>query len=223
MKEKKNLSLQNLKFKVGQRNQEILFPRRLTDMIADDHPVRVIDDLIDSYNVDSILATYREGGAAIYHPRVLLKLLVYGYMDGHTSSRSLEIQCQENIVYMWLLGNLQPDHSTIATFRSGKLRSAVEDLFGEIVKNLYKRKLITLKEQVIDGTKIEASANRYTYNWRKNAERHGDNARTFVLSILEEVSSSIAEEELHLQELTEELTSSSNQEKSKKKERSTVK
>ena len=104
------------------RSQVSLFPDRLEDWIDEDNPVRVIDAFVDALDLKG-LAFQRASSAATgrpgYHPAVLLKLYVYGYLNRVQSSRRLEREAGRNVEVMWLLGRLVPDHKTIADFRKG--------------------------------------------------------------------------------------------------------
>ena len=102
------------------RSQSTLFPDRLEDWIGEDNPVRVIDAFVDGLDLTGLgferavaAATGRPG----YHPAVLLKLYVYGYLGRVQSSRRLECEAGRNVEVMWLTGRLVPDHKTIADFR----------------------------------------------------------------------------------------------------------
>jgi transposase len=101
------------------RKQATLFPERLDDYVGEDHPVRVIDVFIDDLDISGLgfkaepAATGRPG----YHPKMMLKLYVYGYLNRVQSSRRLEVEAQRNIELMWLTGRLAPDFKTIADFR----------------------------------------------------------------------------------------------------------
>ena len=102
------------------REQIVLFPDRLGDWIGEDHPVRVIDAFVDA--LDLAAAGFQRTSAAGtgrpgYHPSVLLKLFVYGYLNRVPSSRRLELEAARNVEVMWLTGRLVPDHKTIADFR----------------------------------------------------------------------------------------------------------
>jgi transposase len=109
------------------RNQATLFPERLDDYVAEDHPVRVIDAFIDDLDISGLgfrsqpAATGRPG----YHPKTMLKLYVYGYLNRVQSSRRLEVEAQRNIELMWLTGRLAPDFKTIADFGTWSWRSSV--------------------------------------------------------------------------------------------------
>ncbi|MBT4543080.1 MAG: transposase, partial [Alphaproteobacteria bacterium] len=102
------------------RSQSTLFPERLDDYVGEDNPVRVVDVFVDELDLGDLgfnrvepLATGRPG----YHPSVLLKLYIYGYLNRVQSSRRLEREAGRNVEVMWLTGRLVPDHKTIANFR----------------------------------------------------------------------------------------------------------
>jgi transposase len=102
------------------RTQSTLLPECLDDYIADTNPVRVVDVFVDELNLGKLgfdgvdpAATGRPG----YHPAILLKLYIYGYLNRIQSSRRLEKECQRNVELMWLTGRLMPDFKTIARFR----------------------------------------------------------------------------------------------------------
>ena len=107
------------------RGQITLFPERLEDYVAEDNPVRVVDAIVDQLDLFD-LGFKRVGpsdrGRPGYHPSVLLKLHIYGYLNRVRSSRRLEREAGRNVEVMWLLGRLVPDHKTIAEFRKNNGR-----------------------------------------------------------------------------------------------------
>lgn len=145
-----------------QRTQITLLPEMLDDYITEENSVRVVDVLIDNLDLQSLGfegATPAATGRPSYHPAVLLKLYVYGYLNRIQSSRRLEREAQRNVELMWLIGRLTPDFKTIANFRkdNGKAIRKVCSQFVVICKklNLFADTLIT-----IDGSKFKASNNR---------------------------------------------------------------
>jgi transposase len=109
------------RFIEGQDRQQVaLIPECLDDFSADDNPVRIIDAFVDELNL-ALLGFDRAAPAATgrpsYHPAVLLKIYIYGYLNRVQSSRRLERECQRNVELMWLVGRLAPDFKTIADFR----------------------------------------------------------------------------------------------------------
>lgn len=164
-------------FKAYQQNQVYLFPPSLEDMIADSHPVRVVSDVIDRIDIDVIIKKYKGGGTTSYHPRMLLKLLVYSYLNNVYSSRKIEASAKENIYFMWLSGMSQPDHHTINRFRSERLRNILKEVFAQIVLLLVESGHVSLQEIYTDGTKIESVANRYSFVWGKAINSSRDRIR----------------------------------------------
>ena len=154
-------------FKTYSQNQQFLFPPNLEDMIAVNHPVRVVNDVIERADLDIIIKKYKGGGTTSYHPKMLLKVLVYGYLNNVYSSRRIEASIRENIYFMWLAGMQQPDHRTINRFRSERLRNILKEVFAQIVLLLVDSGHVSLKEIYTDGSKIESVANRYSFVWGK--------------------------------------------------------
>lgn len=148
----------------------MLFPPHLDDLIPQGHPVRIVDSIIDKVDIQSILDTYRGGGSSGYHPRMLLKVLIYAYLRNIYSSRQIEESLKENIHFMWISGMSQPDHNTINRFRGKRLAGNLKEIFGSVVEMLATEGYLSIKEVYIDGTKIEACANRYTFVWGKAIE-----------------------------------------------------
>jgi len=145
----------------------MLFPPNLDDMVSEGHPVRIVNSIIDKVDIQSILDTYRGGGSSGYHPRMLLKVLVYAYLKNIYSSRQIEEALKENIHFMWLSGMSKPDHNTINRFRGKRLDGNLKEIFGSVVQMLSNQGYLSIKEVYIDGTKVEANANRYTFVWGK--------------------------------------------------------
>lgn len=154
-------------FKRYDQNQLMLIPPSYDDLVPKNHPVRVVNAVIDRIDISSIETEYKGGGTSSYHPRMLLKVLVYGYLRNIYSSRKLEQAVNENVHFMWLAAGAKPDHNTIADFRSRRLKDHLRKIFNQVVVLLAEAGAVSLKEVVLDGTKIEANANRYTFVWGK--------------------------------------------------------
>ena len=152
-------------FKTYSPTQGLLLPPSLDELIALFHPVRVVNEVIESVNLEALEKAYKGGGTSSYHPKMLLKILVYGYVSNVYSSRKLEAAAKENIHFMWLAGMQQPDHNTINTFRGKRLRDTLKNIFTQVVELLVAEGVLSIKDIYTDGTKIEANANRYTFVW----------------------------------------------------------
>lgn len=152
-------------FKVYSPSQGILLPPSLEELIPLSHPVRVVNEVIESINLEVLEKAYKGGGTSSYHPKMLLKILVYGYVSNVYSSRKLEAATKENINFMWLAAMQQPDHNTINSFRGKRLQEALKNIFTQVVELLVEEGILSIKDIYVDGTKIEANANRYTFVW----------------------------------------------------------
>src|SRR5258705_2261424 len=140
------------------RGQSTLFPALLDDYVADDNPVRAVDVFVDGLDLDKLgfvgvepLDTGRPG----YHPGMMLKLYIYGYLNRVPSSRRLERECQRNIEMIWLTGQLAPDFKTIADFRKDNGK-AIREVCREFVALCRKLDLLSAASVAIDGSKFKA-------------------------------------------------------------------
>ena len=167
----------------------MLFPPNIDEMVPSGHPVRIVDSLIDKVDIQSILDTYPGGGSSGYHPRMLLKVLVYAYLRNIYSSRQIEESLKENIHFMWISGMSKPDHNTINRFRGKRLDGNLKEIFGSVVEMLAAEGYLSIKEVYVDGTKIEANANRYTFVWGKAAETQKEKIRQQLEAIWSHVQS----------------------------------
>ena len=164
-------------FKEYNQQQNWLFPPSIEEMIPEDHPVRVVNGVIEQLDLKLLTDIYNRVGNPSYHPKMMLKIMTYAYMDNTDSSRKIEKAMRENINYMWLSGKQFVDHNTIARFRTNKLNKVFKDIFRQVVMLLAEEGLVTLKEVYTDGTKIESVAGRYTFVWgnaiKTNKEKMG--------------------------------------------------
>lgn len=154
-------------FKPYQPNQLLLLPPSLEELVSENDPVRTVNSIIDQIDISPVTALYQGGGSSSYHPKMLLKVLVYGYLRNIYSSRKMEEALKENICFMWLSGMNKPDHNTINRFRAEKLKEPLKKIFAQVVLLLVQEGLLSLEAAYVDGTKIEANANRYTFVWGK--------------------------------------------------------
>ena len=159
-------------FKDYNPKENLLFPPNLSELIDEKHPVKIVSGIIDGLDIKSLLKTYKPGGTSCYHPKMLLKVLIYAYLSNIYSSRKMEQALKENIHFMWLSAMSRPDHNTLNRFRSERLNGEIKVIFTQIVLLLEKEGLVSLETTFVDGTKIEANANRYTFVWGRAIKRH---------------------------------------------------
>jgi transposase len=178
-------------FKALTSSQSVMFPENIGDRIPDNHPVRLVNKVVDGLDLSSIISNYKGGGTSSFHPRMMVKVLFYSYLSNVYSCRKIEKALQENIYFMWLSGNSTPDFRTINDFRGKRLKTQIHGLFAEVVKLLQELNLVSLDMQYIDGTKIESAANRYTFVWRKSTEKHKAKLEEKIKTVLQEIDAHI--------------------------------
>lgn len=110
---------------------------------------------------------YVGGGRAPYHPKMWLKVILYAYTQKTYSSRAIEAMLEENLSMMWLVAMQKPDHRTINDFRGIRMPKIIDEVFEQFILQLVDEGVIDLKHFFVDGTKIEANANKYSFVWAK--------------------------------------------------------
>ena len=120
-------------FKEYAPNQGMLLPPSLEELIGKTHAVRVVNSVIDKIDIGPLVDTFKGGGTSSYHPAMLLKILVYAYLNNVYSSRRIEAAVKENIHFMWLAGMKRPDHNTINRFRGQRLKKHIKEVFTQVV------------------------------------------------------------------------------------------
>ena len=151
-----------------QQHQTLLFPPNLEELLPDKHPARVISHVIDHLNLQPLFEQYPGGGASAHHPKMMLKIIVLAYVSNIFSSRKIAQACQESIPFAWIAAQQQPDHNSINRFRTERLENSLREIFTQIVFMLHEHDVLSIdKELYVDGTKMEANANRYTFVWGK--------------------------------------------------------
>lgn len=188
-------------YKSYNQNDSLLFPPTLGDLIPESHPVRTVSAVIDRLDITGIESTYKGGGTSSFHPRMLLKVIVYSYMCNVYSGRRMERLLRENVNYMWLSGMSRPDFRTINRFRSERLSDGrFDEVFRQVVLLLNGEGLVSLKVQYIDGTKIESVANRYTFVWRGSIEKNKSKLEAKVDAVLRRAEEVLAMEDTECSE-----------------------
>ena len=159
-------------FTLYEAGRQLKLPMETEIYIAADDPVRLVSAVVERMKKEKIERSYCRDGRNEYPPRILLKVLMYGYMRMIYSSREIERACRENICFMYLLGDYPvPDHNTIARFRAERLQGVEKELLEQFVGMLAEWGFVSLATVFIDGTKIEANANRYSFVWKKSVEK----------------------------------------------------
>ena len=151
-----------------QSGYQLKLPLNIETMIPEDDSVRLLSQFVEEMDLADLYSTYERIRENSVSPRTLLKIVLYSYMNGDYSSRSMELNCKRDINFMYLLeGAKAPDHATFARFRSIHFAPYSKRILAEMSNKLYDMGEISGDAIFIDGTKIEACANKYTFVWKK--------------------------------------------------------
>lgn len=183
------------KFREVHQDQLLLLPPSLDEFIDKHHLVRVLDALIDRIASTSLENIFSGGGAPSYHPRMMLKVILYAYIRMIYSCRKIAKALREDLPFMWLSGMSHPDFNTVNRFRSEYLRDILEDVYIELLLFLESEGYIDLEDYFVDGSKFEANAGKYSYVWKKNTERYKKAVKERVHKLFEEIDEINAEED----------------------------
>lgn len=153
-------------YTLNQSGYQLKLPLELETIIPENDSVRLLSQFVEEMNLADLYSTYDRINSL--SPRTLLKIVLYSYMNGDYSSRSMELNCKRDINFMFLLeGHSAPDHATLARFRSIHFAPCSKRILAEVSNILFDLGEISGKTIFIDGTKIEANANKYTFVWKK--------------------------------------------------------
>ena len=155
-------------YTINQKFYQLKLPLNIDYMIPANDSVRLLSQFVEEMDLTDLYSTYSKIKENQVSPRKMLKIMIYGYMNKIYSSRDIENACRRDINFMFLLeGASAPDHATFARFRSLHFAPCSERILAEITNSLYKIGEISGDAIFIDGTKIEAYANKYTFVWKK--------------------------------------------------------
>lgn len=171
----------------------VLFPQRIDEDIAEDDPVRVVDAVVESLNLEDFKKLYHERGRSPYNPKMLLKVVIYAYMNNIYSCRKIEKRLLRDIHFIWLAGYNKPDFITINRFRN-RVRNEINNIFTQLVLILAGKGFVSLDVEYIDGTKIESKANKYTFVWRKTVEKNRAKLMEKISVLLSQIDDAIAQD-----------------------------
>jgi len=181
-------------FKLYSQNQSQLLPPRLDELIEEDHIARLINYAVDKMSFTVIENTYSAEGQHAYHPKMLAKVLLYGYTTGVRSSRRLADKLKEDIVFIWLAGRNTPNFRTISDFRKNRLVD-IKKLFEQVLNVCAELGMIRVGTVSIDGTTIRADANKNKMQYRKLLEKRKQKTREQIDAMFEEAKELDEEEE----------------------------
>ena len=184
---------ENLHFRSYDPDQTLLFPQRIDRDIPKDDPVRILKSVIESLDLSGFKKLYHERGRSPYHPKMMLMVILYSYMNNVYSCRKIEKLLYRDIYYIWLSGYQKPDFATINRFRN-RVKNEIGHIFTLLVLILVEKGFVTLEVEYLDGTKIESKANKYTFVWRKSVERNREKLLEKIRVVLQQINEQMAQD-----------------------------
>ena len=173
-------------FKKYDQKQYVSVPIDISSFIGEGHIVRIIDGVVEAMDISVLESYYEGGGSSSYHPKMLIKVWVYGYCTKVYTSRPLSKALVEQLPFMWLVGGQSPCFKTLSEFRGERLQGLIDDVFKEVLLMLIDQGYINLEDIYMDGSKWEANGNKYKVVWAKNTER-------FKAAVLERIEGLLKE------------------------------
>lgn len=180
------------RFRPCRQNQPMLLPPDISDLIPANAMARLVDAVVGRMDRRLLESLYPGGGAPARDPAMMLKVVPFCYASGIYSSRKIAAATRENVNLMWLTGMEPLDHNTVNRFRTERVRPVFEDVFAEVIAVLAEAGHVTLETYFLDGTKVEADANRFSFTWRKGTLKYRDRLREKVGAHLAEIDTNTA-------------------------------
>lgn len=173
-------------------------PMDLETEIPAKHVVRVVNDAVDRLKDSIFDKAYPGGGREPYHPKMLTKVVIYAYTQRIYSSRQIAKAVRESVPFMWIAARQRPDFRTINRFRSVRMKDVLQKVFTAVLELLVAEGYVKLEHYFVDGTKIEANANRYTFVWGKAVANQKAKLQEKVKALFENIEElERAEEQEH--------------------------
>ncbi|MEK5230426.1 IS1182 family transposase [Lysinibacillus sp. FSL K6-0232] len=185
-------------------NHQSFFIYDLQELIPENHVARVVDEMIEDIPDELLFQHYLGGGRSSYHPKMMLKVILYAYSQKVYSCRGIEKLIRESIPAMWLAGMQNPDFRTINFFRGYRMKTLMDELFENMIHQLIEKGYITFEDYFLDGTKLEANANKYSFIWKKSTVRFEEKLKEKIKENLQHIHELAQTEEMELEEIPEE-------------------
>ena len=173
---------------------QLKLPLEISKIIEISDPVYTFSDVLSHIDLRKYLVVKEHMmGRPKYDSEILLKIVLFAFMEnGYVSTRYIEKLCKTDIRYMWLLDdNHAPSHMTIDNFMNNNLSDAIENIFEEINQYIFQEENVDTNHIYIDGTKIVANANKYSWVWKKASQKNRDKTFAKISTLLEEINSQI--------------------------------
>ena len=182
------------------RQSTVIFD--IQGLIPKHHVARVVDQMVEAIPDQQLFAHYSGGGRSSFHPKMMLKVILYAYSQKIYSSRTIEKMIQENLPAMWLAAMQRPDHRTINDFRGRRMKGMMDELYETMIRQLIDEKYISMENYFLDGTKIEANANKYSFVWKKATKGFEEKLKVKIRENLRQIHEMAQAEEIEIEDVS---------------------
>ncbi|SDB87805.1 ABC-2 type transport system ATP-binding protein/transposase [Shouchella lonarensis] len=185
---------------------QLNLPMDFSDLIPENHIARVINDMVNQLDDQLFYEVYRGGGRPAYHPKMMTKIVLYGYTQKWFSCRDIAKSLTEQLPMMWLAAMQTPDYRTINRFRSERLKPLIHTLFSKLTQLLITEGYVDGSTYFLDGTKIEENANKYTFVWKKSVQSYEEKLQVKIHKMIEEIEKHVELDHTQIQQYDEKDT-----------------
>jgi len=185
----------DIRFKSYVQDIAIDLPVQLSDLVSENALAQLINELVEGIELKELEGYYSGLGCPPYHPKMMIKVWIYGYCTKVYTSRPLAKKLREDLVFIWLGGGQRPCFKTLSDFRSCRMQDLVDTVLSRVLLYLVEQGYVNLGELYVDGSKWEANANKYKIIWRKNTERYKEGVLKRVAGLLAEWKALQAQED----------------------------
>lgn len=176
-----------IRFKSYDQDVVLQVPLPVKEAISDNALVRIVNEVVDRIDISHLWSYYAGVGCPPYHPKMMIKVWVYGFCTKIYTSRPLAKKLKEDLCFIWLAGGQRPCFKTLSAFRGKRMQGMIEDIFKEVLLYLLEHGYIDLEDLYTDGSKWEANANKYKIIWKKNTLRYKQAVLDRIDDLLEEM------------------------------------
>ena len=186
--ETKIIEKREIRYKIYNQDIVVHLPIRLDKVIKENVLARVVNEVVERIDMAALSKYYTGIGRPAYHPKLLIKVWVYGFCNKIYTSRPLSKKIKEDLCFIWLAGGEQPSFKTLCEFRGSRMEGMIESIFKEVLVYLVEHDYIDLNDLYVDGSKWEANAYKYGITWRKNVERYKQGVEERIEGLLNQIS-----------------------------------
>lgn len=176
-----------IRFKGYAQDIVIDLPVRIKDLVSENALAQIINEVVEGIELKELESCYSGIGCPPYHPKMMIKVWIYGYCTKVYTSRPLAKKLREDLVFIWLGGGQRPCFKTLSEFRSCRMQNLVDTVLSTVLLYLVEQGYVNLDDLYVDGSKWEANANKHKIIWRKNTERYKAGVLHRIAALLEDL------------------------------------